>query len=319
MTSRFLLLALAAGTLALGSSGCNRGGGASGEANLDSLATGDPANLVAYNTGFETGTQLRERDSTFNYDRFREGFDAGARGDSTELAYVLGVQAGLGFHADSVLNFDPELFLAGFQGGLRGDSSRVTPEQVARASSVFQDSVQMRQLQSQARSNPEAQVQLGQIRANAAASRRFLAGVERRPGVEKTASGLLYTVTTPGRGASPTDADQVRIRYVGKLADGTVFDQSPEGEPFQLPVAGVVPGFGEALKMMRPGETRTVWLPANLAYGIQGAPGPNGEGGIPPNSAIQFELTLVEVVPGAPPGMPAGMPPGAFVPEGAGR
>ncbi|HEX8386779.1 MAG TPA: FKBP-type peptidyl-prolyl cis-trans isomerase [Rubricoccaceae bacterium] len=316
MTLRPFLLALVAGLLALGATGCNGGaaGGPQGNANLDSLATADPADLLAYNAGFETAKQLAEQDSTFDFERFREGFAAGLRGDSTEIAYALGLRAGLGLHADTVSNIDANVFLTGFREGLRGDSTRLTQAQIATANAAFQDSLQMRQLRTQAAANPEAQVQLGQIRANGDAARRFLAGVERRPGVRKTASGMLYTVTTPGRGPNPTDSDQVRITYVGKLADGTPFDQSPEGEPVQLPVAAVVPGFAEALKAMKPGETRTVWLPPNLAYGLAGAPGPDGQGGIPPNSALQFELTLVEIV--AP---EQGAPQGAFVPPSAGQ
>ncbi len=119
------------------------------------------------------------------------------------------------------------------------------------------------------------------------------------------------------RGASPSPTDQVEIRYVGTLADGTEFDRSPEGQSATLPVAAVVPGFSEMLRAMKPGETRTVWLPPNLAYGLQGSqPPPNpdgtpGVGGIPPNSALKFELTLVSVVR---PQIPAA---GAFVPQGA--
>jgi FKBP-type peptidyl-prolyl cis-trans isomerase FkpA len=314
MTSRFLLLALVAGTLALGATGCNggAGGGPQGNANLDSLATAEPADLLAYNAGFETAKQLAEQDSTFDFERFREGFAAGLRGDSAEIAYALGLRAGLGLHADTVSNIDANVFLTGFREGLRGDSTRVTQAQVATANAAFQDSLQMRQLRTQAASNPQAQTQLGLIRSNGAAAQRFLAGVQRRPGVRRTNSGLLYTVTTPGRGASPTDTDRVRINYVGKLADGSTFDQSPEGQPVELPVAAVVPGFAEALRAMKPGETRTVWLPPSLAYGLQGAPGPDGQGGIPPNSALQFDLTLVEIVPAG-----EAPPQGSFVPPPA--
>ena len=317
MTPRFLALALA--LLAVGATGCNGGaaGGPSGNANLDSLGTGDPTDVLAYNAGFETATQLLDQDSTFNFERFREGFAAGLRGDSSEIAYALGLRAGLGLKADTLSNIDADVFLTGFRSALEGDSTRVTQAQVATATAAFQDSLQIRTLRTQARTDPQAQTQLGLVRANGASARTFLAGVQRRPGVRRTDSGMLYTVTTPGRGASPTDSDQVRIRYVGKLADGTVFDQSPEGEPVTLPVGAVVPGFAEALKAMKPGETRTVWLPPNLAYGMSGAPGPDGQGGIPPNSALEFTLTLVEIAPAAQ-GMPPGMFPGAGGPGGPG-
>ncbi len=317
MIQRLFLLVLATGALSL--AGCKgAGGGTSDTASVDSLATGPDEDLLAYNAGFETGGQLIGQDSSFSYPRFKDGFEAGLRGDSAEIAYALGLRAGLGLRQqqeqDSTTSISPSLFLTGLRSGVARDSSRVriTPEQVQRATARYNDSLFVRQLRAQASANPEAQVQLGAIRANGAAAARYLAEVGRRPGVQRTPSGILYTVKTPGRGASPTDADQVAIRYVGTLPDGTEFDRSQGTEPTTLPVGAVVPGFAETLKAMKPGETRTVWLPPNLAYGLQGAPGPNGQGGIPPNSALQFELTLLSVVQAQ-----AGPPPGMF-PPGAG-
>ena len=320
MTSRFLPLALVA-LFALTATGCN-GAGSSDAAGLDSLATGDPADLLAYNAGFETAGQLLDQDSSFNFDRFREGFAAGVRGDSSEIAYALGLRAGLGLHADTISNINADLFLAGIRERAADDSSRVTAAQVERATLVFQDTLtarqtraqevqQMQALRTEAATNPEAKARLDAVGPNLVAARRFLAGVERRPGVRKTASGLIAgPATGTATGTAPTPSDVVSIRYVGKLADGTIFDQSPEGQPVQLPVGQVVPGFAEALQTMRPGQTRTFYIPPGLAYGALGAPGQGGEGGIPPNSALEFQITLVEVVPqGMPQGMPQGFPP----------
>ncbi len=322
MTSRLFLLAFAACALTV--SGCKGTGGGttSDTANLDSLETGDPTDLLAYNAGFETAGQLREQDSTFSYDRFRDGFEAGLRGDSVEIAYALGLRAGLGLRADTTTKINPSLFLTGIRAGLRGDSTRVTADQVARATALYQDSLGMRQLRQQAATNPEAQAMLSQIRANGVASERFLAAAAREPGAQKTPSGVVYKVITPGSGASPSPADQVEIRYVGTLADGAEFDRSPAGQTATLPVGAVVPGFSEMLRAMKPGETRTVWLPPSLAYGLQGAPAPPspdgtpGDGGIPPNSALKFELTLVKVARPAIPAQGAFMPPGAGGPGG---
>lgn len=324
MTSRLFLLAFAACALTVsGCKGASSGSTTTDDANLDSLATGDPTDLLAYNLGFETAGQLREQDSTFSYDRFRDGFEAGLRGDSAEVAYALGLKAGLGLRADTTSNISPSLFLTGIRAGFRGDSVRVTQVQVEQAMTVYQsrmaerqardqDSLGMRQLRAQAATNPEAQAMLTTVRTNGAAAERFLATTARQPGVQKTASGVLYQITKPGAGASPSPTDQVAIRYVGTLADGTEFDRSQGTAPTTLPVAAVVPGFSEMLRAMKVGETRTVWLPPGLAYGLQGSPGPEGVGGIPPNSALKFVITLVEIV------RPQIPPPGAFVPQGAG-
>lgn len=294
MTLRLPLAALCAGLVVL--AGCNRDG-AAGSAALDDIANGDAGQILAYNAGHETASQLIAEDSTFSFDRFEAGFRAGLRGDSVEVAYALGLRAGLGLRADTISQIDPEIFLAGFREGLSRADRRVTEAQVAQAQSAFQDSIQVRQLRAQAVTDSGARQRLTEIRSNAQAAQTYLAGIEGQPGVTKTPSGLLFKVEQAGTGAQPTDADRVAIRYVGRLADGTTFDQSPEdGSTVELPVAAVVPGFAEALKGMRVGEQRTVYLPPNLAYGSQGAPGPGGQGGIPPNAALVFDLTLVEIL-----------------------
>ena len=129
--------------------------------------------------------------------------------------------------------------------------------------------------------------------ANAAAqSGKFLDDARARVGVVTTASGLAYEVTRAAPDANlprPPREGQVLVHYEGRLADGTVFDSSIErGQPAEFPVAGVVPGFAEALMVMRPGEEIIAYLPSELAYGEEGSP-PR----IPPNAALQFRIQLL--------------------------
>lgn len=254
-----------------------------------------PTAVLAHNAGFETGRQLIDQDASFSYERFRAGFERGLRGDSAEIAYALGLRAGLGIRADPVSNIPPAVFLEGLRAGLRGAPPRYTADDIRRATAAFQDVLATRQLQ--ADTSPAGRRQLETVRRNGEAAARFMAEVARRPGVERTLSGLLYRVRRDGRGTRPTASDNVVIHYVGRLADGTVFDESADPEGVTFPVGAVVPGFAEALQMMRPGEEQTVWLPPDIAYGLQGAPGPEGEGGIPPNAALEFDITLVRVAP----------------------
>ena len=102
-----------------------------------------------------------------------------------------------------------------------------------------------------------------------------------------TPSGLQYRVVKEGSGARPTQTDVVTFDYVGRLENGTVFDSSEGKGPAQIPVFGVVPGFGEGLQLMNKGSTYALRLPPELGYGPQGSP-PT----IPPNSTIEFEVTL---------------------------
>ncbi len=130
----------------------------------------------------------------------------------------------------------------------------------------------------------------------AEASALFLAEVATRPGVQRSASGLLWTVDQTGQGQRPTRGETVLAEYVGSLADGTEFDRSRPSEPVRLPIRGVVPGVAEALQDMRPGETRTLYIPPALAYGARGVPTRNGAYRVPPDAALVFEITLVRIV-----------------------
>jgi FKBP-type peptidyl-prolyl cis-trans isomerase FkpA len=103
----------------------------------------------------------------------------------------------------------------------------------------------------------------------------------------RTASGLKYQVLAKGTGPTPSKEDFALVAYKGSLPDGTVFDQN-ERAPFEI--ASVVPGFGEALTMMRKGGHMRVWIPGKLAYGDSPPPG----GVIPVNSPLLFDIKLIE-------------------------
>ena len=104
-----------------------------------------------------------------------------------------------------------------------------------------------------------------------------------------TASGLRFQTLKPGSGPRPAADNAVLITYVGRLADGTVFDKSDE--PVGMMVSGVIPGFQEALLLMEQGGTYRFWIPGALAYGPEGTP----DGTIPPNAELDFTVTLVDI------------------------
>lgn len=115
-------------------------------------------------------------------------------------------------------------------------------------------------------------------------------------GYTKTASGLLYKVIAQGEGANFTDADQIMTKYVGKHVDGKEFDKSEEPVPFST--SGVVPGFAEMLRLMKPGMKVEVIIPANLAYGSDGQRNPmTGDYDILPGEVLVFEVETVGVKP----------------------
>jgi hypothetical protein len=126
--------------------------------------------------------------------------------------------------------------------------------------------------------------------AQTGTTEQFLEWNARQSGVQTTASGLQYKVLAAGEGGKPTDADVALISYKGTLRDGTVFDQN---ERAPLPVAQVVPGFSEGLKLMQKGGKYRLWIKPELGYGARET------GPIPPNSLLVFDVELIEFIPQA--------------------
>lgn len=119
----------------------------------------------------------------------------------------------------------------------------------------------------------------------------FLASNRGKRGVQVTESGLQYQVMRQGNGERPAATDTVRVHYAGTLLDGTTFDSSYErGEPVSFPLNRVIPGWTEGVQLMQVGSKYKFWIPYNLAYGE------SGQGPIPPNSMLTFEVELLEIV-----------------------
>jgi len=123
---------------------------------------------------------------------------------------------------------------------------------------------------------------------------------------ERTESGLYYMVTEAGSGEKPSAGDTVRVNYVGKLMDGTVFDSSDEEVakeagvyneqrpygPIEIPIGKgrVIRGWDEGIMLLNEGSEATLYIPSGLAYGPRAAGAK-----IPANSSLIFEIELVEV------------------------
>ena len=113
----------------------------------------------------------------------------------------------------------------------------------------------------------------------------------RWPSAIKTASGLRYVILKKGSGTNlPKYGESVTVHYEGKLMNGKIFDSSiVRKEPATFKIGQVIEGWNEALVTMRKGEKRTLIIPPELGYGIQGYPGV-----IPPNSYLIFDVELLD-------------------------
>lgn len=124
-------------------------------------------------------------------------------------------------------------------------------------------------------------------------SEEFIDSMEVKPGVKKALSGLLWEVVKEGEGPQPMiGVNDVLITYTGSLVNGTVFDNSHAEKPVRFDMSTLIPGFEEGLSIMRPGSTYRFYIPYYLGYGEPGVPGV-----IPQNSALIFEVNLLEVLP----------------------
>ena len=123
------------------------------------------------------------------------------------------------------------------------------------------------------------------------ANARFLADYAARPNVKKLPGGLMYRVLKSGDGPTPQkNSDVVTVYYKGTLITGKVFDQTKPEEPAQFQVGGVIPGWSEALKLMKTGDTWELVIPSELAYGSDGF-----SDRISPTQTLVFLVNLAKV------------------------
>lgn len=132
-----------------------------------------------------------------------------------------------------------------------------------------------------------------QVEAQAAldAGNAFLEENKLKEGVVVLPSGLQYVELKAGEGESPKGDAEVTVHYRGTLINGQEFDSSyNRGEPTSFGLNGVIPGFQEALTLMKPGAKWQVFIPSEIGYGAKGA-GAN----IGPNQTLIFEIELISV------------------------
>lgn len=200
-------------------------------------------------------------------------------GEDARIGYSIGVNIGQNLVSQGIIDgIDMDSFVAGMRDAA-GDAVQLTNEEVFAAIQLFQERM--------------AAAAQAEMQENAAATQAFLDSNGAKEGVTTTASGLQYEVIAsgPAGGASPTTSDSVLAHYHGTLIDGTVFDSSVDrGEPAEFGLSQVISGWTEALQLMKVGDKWRLFLPPALAYGEQ-SPTP----AIPPNSALIFEVELLEV------------------------
>lgn len=199
-----------------------------------------------------------------------------------ELSYALGLSMGNNFKASGIDAISVQDFADGVAAVYDGLAPRMSYDEAKQVIQKYFQALEAKQQQ--------AAAQMAEV--NRKAGEAFLAENGKRVEVKVTPSGLQYEVLKEGDGAQPTAQDQVEVHYTGKLIDGTVFDSSEErGVPATFGVTQVIPGWVEALQLMKAGSKWRLFIPSQLAYGPQGAGNVIG-----PNATLIFDVELLKVI-----------------------
>jgi FKBP-type peptidyl-prolyl cis-trans isomerase FklB len=197
-----------------------------------------------------------------------------------KASYSIGVNIGSGMKSSS-LDVNTEALVAGLQDGISGAKPQMSDKEREESLMAFEQDLMKKETE-----------RLKQIaEKNKKEGTEFLASNKAKDGVKTLPSGLQYKVIAEGNGPQPKPTDQITVNYRGTLLDGTEFDSSyKRGKPVTLPVNGVIKAWSEALPLMKTGSKWQLFVPADLAYGEQGAGRAIG-----PNSALIFEVELVGI------------------------
>lgn len=230
-----------------------------------------------------------------------DGFKIVILRDTTQEAYLIGVQmalqlvgqittyerAGIPVDRNALFRAYSEAFKADSveQGALEALNSQMQLLQ-QRAQSVV---MARRQAEQEAadeavRNDPATKKNITDGQAYVAQAR------QNDPSLQVSNTGLVYKIDNAGSGDAITDNDMVRVKYSGRHINGEVFDSN---ESVDFPVRGVVPGFAEALKLLKKGGKATVIIPGEIAYGLHGSP----DGSIKPMETLVFDIEVLDVNP----------------------
>lgn len=197
-----------------------------------------------------------------------------------KVSYVIGLDMGNSLKKNMV-DVDTEILIRGLKDALSGANPLMTEQEMKETIMALQKDLQAKQ-QEQAKALAEKNKKEGEA---------FLAENKKKRGVITMPSGLQYKILANGKGQSPKATDTVTVNYKGTLVDGTEFDSSyKRGQPATFTVNGVIPGWTEALQLMKEGSKWQLFVPSNLAYGERGAGGTIG-----PNAVLIFEVELISI------------------------
>ena len=233
--------------------------------------------------GFGVAGQMQNmNDSTFDKKEFLAGLQMMLKMDESKSSYVQGVQMGAQVKGmfeqlkeRENVDINAKRWLASFKKAFMSDSLQDP--------SKYQIEVMrlVRELSNKVKAQDPKAI------ANKNNAEKFIAdSLANNPDVKKSEGGVYYKVVKEGKGEKFTATDRINVKYTGRHLDGTEFDSS-KGESIVMASRGVIKGMGEMFQLMSPGAVYTLYIPAELAYGLAGS-GPIG-----PNEMLIFDVETV--------------------------
>ncbi|VEJ09311.1 FKBP-type peptidyl-prolyl cis-trans isomerase [Actinobacillus delphinicola] len=196
---------------------------------------------------------------------------------NSQASYAVGYAAGQNFLVGMIesqkgmMDYNQTYILQGIKDAL-DNKPEMTDEQIQSTLRKLQNTLEAAQVKSVEDNN-----------------KKLMETFSKQEGVKKTASGILYRIVSEGEGAKILPTDTVKVEYTGKLGNGEVFDSSEKHGAVEFPLNQVIPGWTEALQLIKKGGEIQMVIPAKLAYGD------NAMGPIPANSDLYFQVKVLDV------------------------
>ncbi len=200
-----------------------------------------------------------------------------------KVSYAIGVDIGRKFSQQEIA-IDMKWFAKGVEDMMAKRDPVMSEED-------FMETMRTFSMEMQQKMQKKMSERTNEMKDNLKKGEAFLEANKKKAGVKVLPSGLQYKIIKEGAGPKPKKDDVVKVHYKGTLIDGKQFDSSYDrGEPAVFPVQGVIPGWTEALQLMKTGSVWELYIPSKLGYGERGAGADIG-----PNSTLIFRVELIGI------------------------
>lgn len=274
MKKLFLIAVVALGSLA----SCNNNCKVETDPQVDSLNV-----FLGEMYGYGVAGEMKSmNDSTFDKVEFLKGLQMILKMDESKSSYMQGIQMGVQVKGMLTQIKERENVELSATKWLRAFKKAFMDDTIMSPSTYQMEVMRlMRELSKKAKEqDPRAIV-------NKKNEEKYIAEeLANNPEVKKSEGGVYYKVVKEGKGEKFAKTDRIMVKYTGKHLDGKEFDSSKENA-VPMSAMGVIKGMGEMFQLMSPGAVYTMYIPAELAYGI------DGSGPIEPNEMLIFEVETV--------------------------